>query len=278
MSDEHTKTALAKPDPDAMGQAAQMHPMVAAAMQAGSVDTASLEKLMELQERWEAGEAKKAYADALVRLKRDLPQVIAHDKVVDYTSSKGRTFYTHASLAAVAEAVVPVLCNYGFAHQFLPETRNGKVALTCRILHREGHFDERTLEAAPDTSGGKNPIQGIASTTTYLSRYLLCKMLGIETKEMRQADDVHTKPSEAELAAIDPHRNMNALRKLKRMGITQAEAEAEFGPLQAWTAADRARMGDWVDARGRAQDEPEDAELVEPEEDWGKSGPPEDAR
>jgi hypothetical protein len=63
-------------------------------------------QLLEVQREYEANEARKAYAMALVNLKRDLPTVIARDKTVDFTGSSGkRTTYTHASLAGVMDAV-----------------------------------------------------------------------------------------------------------------------------------------------------------------------------
>ena len=73
-----------------------------------------LEELMDLQERFEAGEARKAYTRALVALKADLPAVIAKDATVDFEGKGGRrTYYTHASLAGAFEEVTPHLTRHG---------------------------------------------------------------------------------------------------------------------------------------------------------------------
>ena len=42
-------------------------------------------------------------------------------------------------------------------------------------------------ETSPDDSGGKNPIQSIGSTITYLERYTILALTGLATKE--QDDD-----------------------------------------------------------------------------------------
>ena len=53
-------------------------------------DEARLEKLMGLQERWEANEARKAYVVAMAEFKTE-GIVIRKLAEVDFTSSKGRT-------------------------------------------------------------------------------------------------------------------------------------------------------------------------------------------
>ena len=46
-----------------------------------------------------------------------------------------------------------------------------------------GHSESTTLEAAADQSGGKNAIQAIGSTVTYLERYTLLALTGLATHE-----------------------------------------------------------------------------------------------
>ena len=45
--------------------------------------------------------------------------------------------------------------------------------MTCQITHELGHSESVEMTAPPDDSGGKNTIQSIASTKTYLERYTL---------------------------------------------------------------------------------------------------------
>jgi hypothetical protein len=58
-----------------------------------NVDIDKLAKLLDIQERWEANEAKKAYVEAMAAFKAS-PPTIYKDRHVKY----GNTEYDHASL------------------------------------------------------------------------------------------------------------------------------------------------------------------------------------
>lgn len=242
MSDEHDKAALvARAD-------SQMHPIVAAAMQAGA-DPAKLEKLVDLQERWEKREAKKAFDRAMVELKRELPAVLERDKLVDFTSKRTheRTTYSHTSLAAACDAVVPILTEYGFSHDWQPHTDDGQVYVTCELTHTEGHSKKVRIDSKPDTSGSKGPAQAIASTITLLQRYTLLALLGIATADMREP---HGPRPAGEAPADDKpnvSRNLRAAAALGKHNRTREQAEAHLDkPLAEWTDADLNKLRDWI--------------------------------
>lgn len=242
MSDTH-KAEIVNVEPRELQR---MHPLVGAAMAHGKeFDPATMRELLAVQREWEAGEARKAYTRALTSLKRDLPTVLSHDRVVDYTSTSGkRTRYTHTSLAAVMDAITEPLQRFGFSLAWEPAISERAVKVTCRLTHTEGHVEAATLEAPPDTSGNKNPAQAIASTVTLLQRYTALALLGIATADMQEP----TGPSEGE-DAINPRRNMTAAKALQEAGIGKAAAEKHVGrPVSEWTHADldklRVLLGD----------------------------------
>lgn len=146
---------------------------------AGGADLDKLEKLLALQERWEAGEAKKAYHIAMAEFKANPPK-IDKDKKVGYSTAKGKVGYSHASLANVVEKVTVELSKYGLSASWRTK-QNGKIEVTCRITHVKGHSEETTLVADADDSGSKNKIQAIGSTISYLERYSLLAVLGLAT-------------------------------------------------------------------------------------------------
>lgn len=217
----------------------RMHPLVGAAMAAGQVDPATLRELLAVQKEWEANEARKAYTAAIVGLKRDLPRVIGHDKRVKFKS----TDYTHASLAATVDAVVDILTAHGFTHRW--NTRiDSLVYVTCVLTHKDGHFEECPLNAAPDTSGMKNDAQARMSTVTMLSRYSLLSILGLATADMSEP----TGERPASPSGVDTSRNLNAVRAIRQAGNEVTDAEAMIGrPVSAWTKADRQRLRAWLD-------------------------------
>lgn len=144
-------------------------------------DLDKLEKLLSLQERYEANEARKAYNDAMSQFKANPPD-INKDKTVAY----GNTKYNHASLFNVTDKVNKELSKYGLSASW-KTTQNGTISVTCKITHVKGHSEETTLTAPSDNSGSKNAIQAIGSTVSYLQRYTLLSLTGLATHD--QDDD-----------------------------------------------------------------------------------------
>lgn len=138
----------------------------------------TLEKLMGLQERWEANEARKAFDAAMSSLRGELPEIVKRSEV-DFTSQKGRTNYKYEDLSSVTAALSPVMARHGLSFRWRTNQENGGVAVTCIISHRDGHYEETSLHASPDNSGNKNAIQALGSAVTYLQRYTLKAAVGV---------------------------------------------------------------------------------------------------
>lgn len=149
-------------------------------------DLKKLEKILELQERFERNEAKKAYHVAMTAFKADPPE-IEKDRHVKFSTSKGVTEYDHASLANVTDKINKGLAEHDLSASWKTNQENGLVTVECIITHSLGHSESTQLSAQSDTSGSKNPIQAIGSTISYLSRYTLLALTGLATSE--QDDD-----------------------------------------------------------------------------------------
>ncbi len=164
-------------------------PLVAAAeflKVSGDMDVEKLSRLLELQEKWEANQARKAYTEAMTNFKKKAPDIFK-DKNVKYATSKGTTEYNHATLFNVTETIGKALGEQGLSASWLTSQKDNLVTVTCKITHTLGHFEETGLTASPDLSGSKNPIQAIGSTVSYLQRYTLLALTGLATKD--QDDD-----------------------------------------------------------------------------------------
>lgn len=153
-----------------------------------NTDLDKLKGLMELQERWEANEARKAFHKAMSDFKA-VNIEIEKDKKVGYKTDKGSVGYSHASLANVVRTITKELSKYGLSASWRT-AQNGTISVTCKITHVLGHSEETTLSAPSDTSGSKNAIQAIGSTISYLERYSLLAVLGLATSDMD--DDAQT--------------------------------------------------------------------------------------
>lgn len=162
-------------------QAATPATLLQMAVQQGA-DLDRLERLMALQERWEAGEAKKAFDDAHAAFKGEAVEIIKRKQVDFANKSGGRTQYKHAELADVVDALSVPLSKHGFSWKWVPKQTQDWLEVTCTLTHRAGHSESVTLGAAPDASGGKNSIQAIISTKTYLERHTLKAIAGVAEK------------------------------------------------------------------------------------------------
>ena len=163
--------------------------MIAVAVKNGmSPDT--IRDLMNLQREWEAAEAKKAFVSAMSAFKADPPQLFKN-KQVSFETSKGRTEYMHATLDQVALSIGSKLAPHGLSFRWATEQKdNGQIKVTCFLTHERGHSESVWLESGRDESGGKNNIQALGSTVTYLERYTLLAVTGMAVKD--QDDDGHS--------------------------------------------------------------------------------------
>lgn len=141
--------------------------------------TDQIEKMMDLLERNERHEAEKAYNEALAAFKAKNIRIVKR-KLVDFPGkSGGRTSYKHAELDDVVQAVGPELSAHGFAWSWKTHQVGRDITVVCTLRHRLGHAETVQLTAQPDETGGKNAIQAIISTTTYLMRHTLKQITGV---------------------------------------------------------------------------------------------------
>jgi len=163
-----------------------------------------LEKLMSLQERYDANQAKKAYNGAMAAAKAEIKPIIKNRKV-DFTSQKGRTNYDYEDLAGIADVIDPILSKNGLSYRWKSRQEGKTVTITCVLSHRDGFSEDAAeLSAANDESGNKNNIQAVGSTATFLQRYTLKLALGLAaTKDDDgKASDPDEKISEKQLTEI----------------------------------------------------------------------------
>lgn len=176
-----------------------------------------LEKLMSLQERWEANQGRKAFDAAMSEAKAEIGPIIKN-REVDFTSNRGRTNYRFEDLAQIANQINPILAKHGLSYRYNTEQRDGNISVTCIVSHRDGYSERNTLTAPADNSGNKNGIQAIGSTTTFLQRYTLKAALGLSVAHDDDGNQARPEPQ-----AIN-EQQLADLRKL----IEQADANIEW--------------------------------------------------
>lgn len=174
--------------------ASPMQQLMAAASQ--GLDLSVVEKALELQDRWERNEARKAYFEDLAKFKAT-PMIVEKNKGVSFATRGGTTSYTHATLDEVVATVTGPLSDNGFGFYWNMENDLDaqKVTVTCVLSHRLGHTEQVSLSSRADNSGGKNAIQADGSAIAYLQRYTLLAITGAATRDAD--DDGHSTGSAA---------------------------------------------------------------------------------
>ena len=139
-----------------------------------NADVDKLSKLMDMQERWEANEAKKAYVRAISAFRAECPAIAKTRKAYDST---------YAGLAETIDTIKPILEKHGLSHSWKTSQQGDSIAVQCCVTHIMGHTECTTLQGPPDKTGSKNSIQAIGSTVAYLERYTLYAILGLASMD-----------------------------------------------------------------------------------------------
>ena len=134
-------------------------------------DIESMKALMDMQDRWDAKQAEKAFNQAMADFSMNLPTI---EKTVYVEHFDGY----HADLGLMSKMIREAMAPHGLSFSWKTE-QGDKITVSCVIKHRDGHSQAVTLSSAADTSGGKNAIQAIGSAVKYLERYTLESATGI---------------------------------------------------------------------------------------------------
>jgi hypothetical protein len=161
-----------------------------------SISIERVEQAFAFYEKVQASQARKAFDAAMAAAKSELP-VILKNRNVSYGEGTKKTQYDHEDLGGIAKAIDPILAKFGLSYRFRTSSNvNEPVVVTCIIAHEQGYYEETTLSAGRDDSGGKNAIQAIGSSVTYLQRYTLKAALGLAAAKDDDAKKVTATPDE----------------------------------------------------------------------------------
>lgn len=150
--------------------------VIARAASDPNVDIDKMERLLEMQERVIARNARAAYYDALAEMQPNLPVVSERGGIKDRS---GNVQSTYALWEDVNEAIRPTLAEHGFALSFKVRRTDDQIVTTGILSHRLGHREETELALPSDTSGSKNAVQAVGSSTSYGKRYTAFALLNI---------------------------------------------------------------------------------------------------
>lgn len=200
-----------------------------------------LSQLMDLQQRWEASEARKAFIAAMAGFKSEHIRV-RKDKDNHQYKSK------YVSLGNLVDTVTPFLSKHNLSVSWDIDQTNG-IKVTCIITHSAGHSEKVAMTCPPDKSGAKNPIQEIKSAITYAKACTFESICGLASTDANVDDDGNgagaSKLDQRYIAdRIDLIENANTGEDLFRLfseGFKVAKEAGDKQAQQAFIAAKDAR-------------------------------------
>jgi hypothetical protein len=149
-----------------------------------SFDPTKLRVLMEMQIQWEDREKKCKFDEALESFRSNRIVIEKTKQVlIPVKSGEKPIEYWHAELDKAADIVTEALLAVGLTYTWRPDVGPEGKPKMALVLRGFGHTEEMGgLVGPPDLSGGKNAMQAIGSSTSYLARYVLLFSLGIVAK------------------------------------------------------------------------------------------------
>lgn len=199
-----------------------------------------VEKMMDLQERWERREAEKAFREDFAAFRGE-NVIIPKTKHVD--RGRGGSF-NQAEYDQVCGRLSPALSRHGFGFRHDQrfgvrrvmaegvENDVGWVWVTCHLEHRKGHTERLELEGPPGDLSVNTPTQNMQTTASYLKRQSLLAITGTATggeddeATMRGIDATGATEAEDPLTA-----DLTAGREASMAGM--AKLTAWWGALDA---------------------------------------------
>lgn len=146
-----------------------------------NTDLAKLEKMLEMKERLEEKEARRAFSDAMAACQSEI-QPVVRNKDNDQTKSK------YADLAAIYDACKPIIAKHGFSFSTFPASteRDHHMGVRWILRHEGGHEESELAEIPLDDRGmkgtaNKTQTHAFGSTVSYARRYLFCMLFDVAT-------------------------------------------------------------------------------------------------
>ena len=146
-----------------------------------NADVDKLEKLMDLQERFEKNQAKKEYNAAMVSAQSEMP-IVPEDQANNQTRS------TYSSYENVLRYTRPVYSKHGFSISFYEgdTTKEGNVRICADVMHSGGHTEKKHVDVPLDNKGIKGSVNKTnthakGSSISYGRGYLIRMVFNIST-------------------------------------------------------------------------------------------------
>lgn len=159
-------------------------------------DIDKLERLMAMHERMQARDAEAEFNAAMAAMQSDIPSIAERGAIV----VNGQKRSDYATFEDINDVIKPIMQQHGFAITFKVENIAQGLSVTGILMHRAGHRESTTMLLPLDTSGSKNAVQAVGSSTSYGKRYVMSALLNLTTRG--EDDDGHAAVPTANVTSV----------------------------------------------------------------------------
>ena len=164
-------------------QASPLATLLADPERLAAVPVETMERLLAMQERYDAEQARREYFEAFARVQGRM-------RPVPKKGWNPQTRSKYPRLEDVKEMLDPLLADEGFAQSvaMVPGAGEGLMRFELLIRHRAGHSERHYLDAPGDDRGmkgspTKTALHGMRSSMTYCRRALISDVWDVRTCE-----------------------------------------------------------------------------------------------
>ena len=144
-----------------------------------NVDIDKMERLMAMKERMDARQAEADFNAGLALMQVEFPEMPERGTIKNKAGGVQSTYTLWEDLNQI---IKPILSKHRFALTFRTGNENGKIVVTGVLSHAGGHSVSSTMQVPLDTSGSKNDVQGLGSSTAYGKRYVAGALLNLTSR------------------------------------------------------------------------------------------------
>lgn len=152
------------------------------------VDTTKLAQIREFGEAILADQRRAAFDAAFAEMQVELPVITARgtieirEKVNGQRDGRVLQSTKYAKWEDINEVIRPVLHRHGFGLRFVTGLAEDGRVKVIGILSGHGHREESVFVLPHDSTGSKNAVQAIGSSTSYGKRYAASALLNLTTR------------------------------------------------------------------------------------------------
>lgn len=161
-----------------------------------SCDIDKMERLMAMHERMQARDAEAEFNTSMAAMQSDIPSIAERGAI----TVNGQVRSNYATFEDINDVIKPIMQSHGFAITFKVENVPGGMNVTGILMHRAGHRESTSMFIPLDTSGSKNAVQAVGSSTSYGKRYVMTALLNLTTRG--EDDDGHAAVPTANVTAV----------------------------------------------------------------------------